>query len=387
MKQYLFMVLFVFCATHVSAQDVIVKKDGSTILSKVLEVNTSDIKYKRFSNQNGPTYTINKFEIMCINYENGETDEFKDNSSSHKPSDENKSSQRHIKKPADLRNKELISLYNRIYEPRKLSEKKSAAKEAMLIFGIKPSSVMSNEDIEMSFIRDCPNGYPIYYINLKNKTDRTLYIDKGNCFRLLHDGTFFCYYDNTEQTTVNLGGTSGASIGLGSVAGVLGVGGTAGQLAGGVSVGGGSSHSVSTTYSQQRIIAIPPHGNRNLTNEKWVQTKKTNLLTLSSAEYQRIESAEEFRIHTWEKGNSNIGLKRGIINKGNVRIFKENELNWKREYIITYSTEEDFSTYSSINAELFIHEIIGNSIWRTDPDKHITGINEYTIQGNCWLNK
>lgn len=41
-----------------SAQDVIVKKDGSTIVSKVLEVNTDNIKYKKFSNQNGPTYTI-----------------------------------------------------------------------------------------------------------------------------------------------------------------------------------------------------------------------------------------------------------------------------------------------------------------------------------------
>lgn len=39
-----------------TAQDVIVKRDGSTIISKVLEVNTGDIKYKKFSNQGGPTY-------------------------------------------------------------------------------------------------------------------------------------------------------------------------------------------------------------------------------------------------------------------------------------------------------------------------------------------
>ena len=51
-----------------SAQDVIVKKDGSTILSKVLEVNPADIKYKKFNNPNGPIYTIDKSEIMSINY-------------------------------------------------------------------------------------------------------------------------------------------------------------------------------------------------------------------------------------------------------------------------------------------------------------------------------
>ena len=76
MKQNLLVALFAMYASHVSAQDVIVKKDGSTILSKVLEVNTSDIKYKKFTNQNGPTYTINKYEIMSINYENGEKDDF-----------------------------------------------------------------------------------------------------------------------------------------------------------------------------------------------------------------------------------------------------------------------------------------------------------------------
>ena len=40
---------------NVAAQDVVVKKDGSTILAKVLEVNQDNIKYKKFSNQNGPT--------------------------------------------------------------------------------------------------------------------------------------------------------------------------------------------------------------------------------------------------------------------------------------------------------------------------------------------
>lgn len=72
----LFVVMLFSCSTLVCAQDVIVKRDGSTILSKVLEVNTSEIKYKKFSNQDGPTYTINKSEIMSINYENGEKDTF-----------------------------------------------------------------------------------------------------------------------------------------------------------------------------------------------------------------------------------------------------------------------------------------------------------------------
>ena len=57
------------------AQDIIVKKDGNTITSKVTEITSSEIKYKKFSNQNGPTYTIGKNEVNYINYENGEREQ------------------------------------------------------------------------------------------------------------------------------------------------------------------------------------------------------------------------------------------------------------------------------------------------------------------------
>lgn len=53
------------------AQDVIVKKDGSTIISKVLEISDAQIKYKTHDNQNGPTYTISSSEVLRINYPNG----------------------------------------------------------------------------------------------------------------------------------------------------------------------------------------------------------------------------------------------------------------------------------------------------------------------------
>ncbi len=72
----LLVILFLLCATSVSAQDVIVKKDGSTILSKVLEVGQEVIKYKKFNNLDGPTYTIQKSELQSINYQNGAKDTF-----------------------------------------------------------------------------------------------------------------------------------------------------------------------------------------------------------------------------------------------------------------------------------------------------------------------
>ncbi len=54
------------------AQDKIYKIDNSVIEAKVLEINKTDIKYKKFSNQNGPAYIIPVREISMIVYENGE---------------------------------------------------------------------------------------------------------------------------------------------------------------------------------------------------------------------------------------------------------------------------------------------------------------------------
>lgn len=75
MRLMLLLGLFCFVGTTF-AQDVIVKKDNSTVLCKVIEVSKSEIKYKKWSNQDGPTYSVNTSDIVRINYENGEVDNF-----------------------------------------------------------------------------------------------------------------------------------------------------------------------------------------------------------------------------------------------------------------------------------------------------------------------
>lgn len=62
-----------------SAQDVILKKDNTTVLSKVLEVTNTEIKYKKWSNLDGPTYSISCSEITSINYQNGDVEKFTNN--------------------------------------------------------------------------------------------------------------------------------------------------------------------------------------------------------------------------------------------------------------------------------------------------------------------
>ena len=66
----------IFTLTFCFSQDLITKKSGEDIQAKVLEVTTSEIKYKKFDNQNGPTFSILKPEVLLVRYENGTKDMF-----------------------------------------------------------------------------------------------------------------------------------------------------------------------------------------------------------------------------------------------------------------------------------------------------------------------
>ena len=61
------------------AQDNIVLKNGDEIVAKIFEVGESNIKYKKFNNQDGPIYTKSKDEIFYIKYSNGDKEMFANN--------------------------------------------------------------------------------------------------------------------------------------------------------------------------------------------------------------------------------------------------------------------------------------------------------------------
>jgi hypothetical protein len=70
--------LLAFIAINITAfsQDVITQKTGEDIQAKILEVNQAEIKYKKFDNQTGPTFTLLKSDVLMIRYENGTKDIF-----------------------------------------------------------------------------------------------------------------------------------------------------------------------------------------------------------------------------------------------------------------------------------------------------------------------
>jgi hypothetical protein len=72
-----FIVIFIFVSClHIAAQDTIIKYNGEQVYAKVMEINPSEVKYKRFNFTEGPTYIDRKETIKAIRYSNGLKEEF-----------------------------------------------------------------------------------------------------------------------------------------------------------------------------------------------------------------------------------------------------------------------------------------------------------------------
>lgn len=83
MRRVILLILTTLCCIpFVQAQDIITTKDGKDIQSKILEVNANEVKYKKYNNLDGPTFTLSKSEILIVRYENGENEVFQEHNNS-----------------------------------------------------------------------------------------------------------------------------------------------------------------------------------------------------------------------------------------------------------------------------------------------------------------
>jgi hypothetical protein len=76
MKKILLSLLGILIMHIANAQDTIVLRNNTVIKAKVIEIGTTEIKYKKIENLDGPTYNIRKSEVQMVKYENGTSDVF-----------------------------------------------------------------------------------------------------------------------------------------------------------------------------------------------------------------------------------------------------------------------------------------------------------------------
>jgi hypothetical protein len=76
MKRTLFLVVMSLCALAAFCQDVIVMRNADAIEAIIQDIGINEVKYQRYSNPDGPTYTVLKSDIFKIKYANGEEESF-----------------------------------------------------------------------------------------------------------------------------------------------------------------------------------------------------------------------------------------------------------------------------------------------------------------------
>ncbi len=77
-KLILLVTLFHFVGLAAKSQDKIYRKNGKVVEAKIVEVGSSEIKYREFSDPNGPIYVLETDLIKRIVFENGKEQKFND---------------------------------------------------------------------------------------------------------------------------------------------------------------------------------------------------------------------------------------------------------------------------------------------------------------------
>jgi hypothetical protein len=244
----------------------------------------------------------------------------------------------------DDKNQKVIRRYNRCHyrltPAQTLLSHSGKSKDFTAIFGVKTNSLMSNDDVEINFLKkwvDDPiyndKENRVYFVEIKNKTSDTIFIDRSRCFRMDSDGSRYCYYDSLKRQDAN---------------------------------------------STKKMIAIPPHGKRNLTDYRWVKHEDGNYIEI-------VEYPEEF---LWNLNAA--GMYEGFVNYDEVKYFTEENSPYYRTFLIAYSKEPDFATYSLATINFYIREIIGwrySEVIRDDIKEisrtRLTGEYKYSI--TSWL--
>jgi hypothetical protein len=78
MKKLISLLLLLIAINICFSQDIITKRNKAFIQAKILDSNATEIIYKQYFNQDGPTYVILKADLLKIHYESGKFENYKD---------------------------------------------------------------------------------------------------------------------------------------------------------------------------------------------------------------------------------------------------------------------------------------------------------------------
>ena len=400
MKVVKLIALTAICMTssYTFAQDLIVKKDGSVIQAKVTKVGTSEVEYKKWSNQDGPQYSIEIVDILAINYKNGDKETFDNVSASRnnqavKAQTEGQQNiiqiqSEDLSHEAKVANDEMIAKLNEpiellINEKDKKDIGKKEVSSAIACFGASPKSVLCDGNIaimvETGELYKETSKRPAEWINgglssrnrnlgsqakyvinpairfhVYNNSNQTLYIDLANTF-YVNMGNSQTYYVPSSTTTSKTS-SGGAGVNLGAVTGALGIGGAAGTLANGINVGGGSSSTTTNTIYSQRIIALAPKSITTLAPKYFFG--ETSWQSTNGIRYDLWQRYTYLRYVTI---NFSSKSEKGAMMFGDHYTYNEDKSPIQFSFYLSYSKEETGANIITLPSTFYLKDLIGRN--------------------------
>ena len=366
LKRSIFILMLLCFCTSLQAQDLIVKKNGEVMAVYNIDIAEKWVYYTLEASTDDDLKRLSREDVFSVKIGSGDMQLLSAQNTEPKKDEqiiEDNSGPRLVERKTADNNDILIAKYNRTnITGIKVSENSTKltkpsdkdTNNGVAILRVTEGSVLSNEDVEIQISLKHKGvslfGYEIF---VKNKTENTIYVDLANTFRNMNNGESKIYFDDT-QVTKTTGGSTGAVANLGAIASGVGIGGAVGAIASGINVGTKNDASVTQTYKNDRIIKIPPRGKVALPPSYRANDKDVK------------EDYDLFVI--------GLPIKDYNLKLWNIYNFTEDDSPWRNHISITYSSVDDFSTYSQVKFSLYLGQIIGS---RNDaPINRLVGFEE-----------
>ena len=386
MRLFLSIALTILCLLAATAQDIIVKIDGDTLKVYDLKVNAKFITYRDKPGKDAPSRRISKTKVLSVKKRNAKSVTISkpvpapeivldtvcqtqkvsvENPADKQQKTSNEKQKGEIQRVVASDNAALVDAYNKNYNGYgDKMPKKEKVSRAVAIMGVSAGSHLSNEDIEVEILKSSETFQ--YKIFVQNKSDNIIYLDLENCFRIYNDGTFKPYYSG-KQIRQNKKSNFKVSIPTKNNTS------RPQYIAGKKRTTSGTTFTLedrtqtSQVVKEQKILAIPPKGKVALPPcvslddyEKFIEEYDTFSATLPVAQYP--------------------------LHASQVTNIAEHQAPYKNSFIITYSPNKKFETYSTVKFSLYLRQLIGLGTKFSKFDETlIHGYDRYTICGKIYF--
>lgn len=374
MKKLFILVSLLSCVIVSHAQDKLITQKGDVKTVYNVEVGSNNIFYKLENKESAPIQQILKKDVLTIIHPDGSKELFNGENASdlkvEKTETASTTSSKQDMAESKVINDSLVAKYNGNLVTYINDDIKAKNKKALILYllpQLKKGSIIGDSNLDLDIKADVDDNYNrICNLTLKNKTDKTIYIDLGNTF-FIRGAESTPYYIPSATSSTN-GQSGGVGVNLGSVAGALGVGGVAGTIANGVNVGGETSRSSTTTTYSQRVVAIPPLSTKKLESQLIFplgsESLYSNLIRVKKIDKKTFYATIKFE-------NKSDELK-----AGETKLFDESNSPINFGSYITYSFDENCANINHLNAKFYVREIIGygyGTIYlKAHPDKELS---------------